>query len=127
QLRQLKEQLEQGLTVRNNLDGLVNEAQKIKESLSNQLQNSEASAKTAGEQLQQVIAANQQAAALLATVQQNERTSSEQLSKTTKSSSEASALEERMKEFYGKVDEYKKHIEATGDKASKSVMENDMK
>jgi hypothetical protein len=126
-ISQLKSEMEKGLVQKSKLDALLEEMQKGKTALDAQLESVKGNAQATSTTLKEINDSKTQTDALLATVKQNEQNSKEQLSKTNTSAAEVTALEGRIKEFYAKVDEYRKHIDLTGQKASDAVKENDGK
>jgi len=127
QILQLKTQLEQGLAQKSKLDTVVSEAEKAKTTLEEQVQSAKANVETTTAHLKAIGESRAQSDALLITVGQNEKKSIDELAQTKTSASEVTNLEARIKEFYGKVDEYRTFIDITGKKANDTVEANDAK
>jgi len=124
---QLKAELDQGLAQKAKLDALLDEAQKAKTALDGELQTAKTNVETTSAHLKTINESKNQSDVLFATVQKNEKNSTDELSKIKTTSSELTALEERIKEFYAKVDEYRKLIDITGQKANETVEKNNSK
>ncbi|MGD0038318.1 MAG: hypothetical protein ABSC53_13615, partial [Bacteroidota bacterium] len=92
-----------------------------------ELQTAKTNVETTSAHLKTINESKNQSDVLFATVQKNEKNSTDELSKIKTTSSELTALEERIKEFYAKVDEYRKLIDITGQKANETVEKNNSK
>lgn len=123
-LSNLRRELETGIAVKASLDARSSEAQTIVESLAAQLRAAEEQMNRMAESGTRAAEAEAKATALLATVQQTEGTSTQLLANTKTSSAEVLALEPRIKEFYGQIDEHRGRMLDTAAKADETVEKN---
>lgn len=122
--KKLKEELDRGLKRKKELEQVLEEAKKSTEILQSNVEGGEENSKKIADNLSRTIEVEQKAAALLATIQQNEATATKSLATTNTSSAQVSALEGRIKEFFGQIDEYRTKITTTSDSAEKAVQQN---
>lgn len=124
ELKRLKSELENGLTLRNELARLLDEMKHATETLQSTLATAEDSARKIAESLSRTTEADQRAAVILAAVQQNESHAIQLLSNTKTSNAEVTSLEGKIKEFYGLVDQYRSKIITSTENAEKAIEVN---
>lgn len=124
EVNKLKEELKDGLNIKSDLEGLVDQGEKTSESLQATLGKSEENAHSVADILTKTTEIDQQIAAKLATIQQNEDASTKHLAITKTSSAEVTALDAKIKEFYEGIDQYKDKMTTTSEDAKKNVNDN---
>jgi hypothetical protein len=124
--RDLNRSLQEGMEIKEQLARILIDAG----NQSGELQQYVGSANGAATKVNEVLAsatdASQKSSAVLSTIQQNETVSTQLLAATNKSSAEITALEKRIIEFYGNIDEYKKKITDASDMAKNTVDANNV-
>jgi hypothetical protein len=124
QAGQIKEELEKGLERKKELEQFLEEAKKSSETLQSTLTASEESSKRIAEYLTRTTEVDQKAGALLATIQQSQTTATKLEATSNASNAAISALEARIKEFFGQIDDYGKKILETSANADTTVQKN---
>lgn len=124
EIKNVKDELEDGLSLKKKIEVLLGESEKATEKLRTITVASDENAKKIAENLSRTTEADQKAAAILATVQQNESTSTQHLASTKMSNAEVMALEGKIKEFYSQIDQYRTKITTTAEDAEKTVQNN---
>lgn len=122
--RKLKNELESGIQVKEDLNRCFVESVAQVEVLQKNVASAAESATSATTELAKTTEASQKVSALLITIQQSETTTTQQLSEAKASNAEVGALEKRIKEFYADIDAYRTHMTATDNFASKTVLDN---
>jgi superoxide dismutase len=120
----LRRDLQAALEEKGQLEALVNSANDSVTKAASLLAETDATKKKVDDNLSSTTQATQTSSALLTTVQQNETTSTQLLASSKASNAEVLALEPKIKEFYGQIDEYRKKITSTTESAEKAVKTN---
>jgi hypothetical protein len=112
-LHDAKRELEAGLVIKAHLGTLVAETETLKAGIQAQLVTAEEPARKITEQSTHTTEADAKATAALAVIQQTDTTAATLLAATKASNAEVQALEPRIKEFYGQIDEHRTKMAAT--------------
>jgi hypothetical protein len=112
-LHDAKRELEAGLVIKAHLGTLVAETETLKAGIQAQLVTAEETARKITEQSTHTTEADAKATAALAVIQQTDTTAATLLAATKASNAEVQALEPRIKEFYGQIDEHRTKMAAT--------------
>ncbi|MCL4558957.1 MAG: hypothetical protein M1491_10130 [Deltaproteobacteria bacterium] len=124
ELKTLKSELESGINLKSDLERLLSETKKSNETLQTLLTSSQENVKKTTENLNKTIEISQNASAKNTLIQQSADTSTQLLTSTKTSNAEVLALEGKIKEFYAKIDEYRKHVEGAIENSNKIVTNN---
>lgn len=127
EVKKLKEDLNGGLNLKSEVEKLVNETKKSNENLQAVLATSQENAKKILDYLNQTTEISQKAAATNAIIQQNENTSTKLLATTKTSNAEITALEGKIREFYGTIENSRSQIDAMTENSKKTVETNNSK
>jgi len=122
--QELKKTLEEGLSVKDQLSQLTNEAQDNNENIQKLLDSSNENIESIAEYLTQATQTDQQIAAKLVTVQQNETSINAHLATSKSSNIEINAIEDSIKKFHGSIDDYSNKMQETEIASSNTVKEN---
>lgn len=123
-IKELRDELEIGLESKNKIEQYTNEAQTIIENFKKMVATSDENTKKIAENLSQTTKIENLAAAKLTTIQQNENTTTNHLVASKASNAEIKSLEEKIKEFYAQINQYKLKITETEEEAKKTVQNN---
>lgn len=124
QAGRIRDELEKGLERKKELEQFVEKAKTITEGLQSSLTSSEDASGKISQHLSQTTDADQKAAASLATIQQNQATATKLAAESNASNAAIAALEGRIKEFFGQIDDYGKKILETSQNAETAVQKN---
>src|SRR5258706_10428824 len=124
QAGKIRDELEKGLERKTELEQFVEKAKTITEGLQSALISSEEASGKISQHLSQTVDADQKAAASLATIQQNQATATKLAAESNTSNAAIAALEGRIKEFFGQIDEFVKKILETSQNAETAVQKN---
>lgn len=120
----IKDKLESGLELKSALQELQEKSSEHTAALQKLVTDSIETAKKVGDNLSATTEASQKAAAILATIQQSDATSSQLSAATQASNATTLALEQKIKEFYKQIDEYREKINLTTDDAENVTRKN---
>lgn len=123
-IAQLSRDLEAALEEKAQLEALIVSATETVAKSASLLTETDTTKKKVDENLSSTTQASQMSSALLTTLQQNETTSTQLLASSKASNAEVLALEPKIKEFYGQIDDYRKKITATTEGAEKAIKTN---
>jgi hypothetical protein len=123
-LHDAKRELEAGLVIKAHLGTLVAETETLKAGIQAQLVTAEETARKITEQSTHTTEADAKATAALAVIQQTDTTAATLLAATKASNAEVQALEPRIKEFYGQIDEHRTKMAATAADAAGALDTN---
>jgi hypothetical protein len=103
ELRQLRQELEAGLSVKATLQGLVESVNQSVAHIQNNAETTEKQASGVSERLAVVIETDQKASAALASIQQSEASSTQFLASTTRSNADVLALQPQITDFFNQI------------------------
>ena len=126
-LQNLRSELEAGLATKSQLSTLVVETDIAKSGIQAHLVTAEETTRRITEQSTHVAEADAKASAALASIQQTDTTAATLLATTKTSHAEVLALEPRVKEFYGQIDEYRTRMAVMSADAANTLETNRIK
>ena len=124
EITRLKGQMEQGIKLKSDIEGLLAAASGTTDELQKAVKTSLENASMISENLKSTNDVSQNAAAVFATIQQNETTSTQLLSASKTSNAEILALEPKIKDFYSQIDQYRAKITSTTEDAQNAIQKN---
>lgn len=124
EIANLRRELKAAIREKGKLEALITSANDTVNKIGVLLTDADASRKKIDDNLSNTTQVSQNAAALLATIQQSETTTTQLLANSKASNAEVLALEPKIKEFYGQIDQYRNKISATTEDAQNAVKEN---
>jgi hypothetical protein len=124
EIDRIRRELKSAIAQKKALENLLSEANESIKNLKNIEVVSDESTKKTESNLENATKASQNAAALVANIQQNDTTAAQLLASTKTSNAEVTALEPKIRDFYGQVDQYRATINSTSEQAQQIVDSN---